>query len=140
MLKFILKHQKSHLGMQFIYIFFSFSVRKIKDHLIHLSPVCLQAEACRPPALMGPSAPLSEGPPQQPPQGAGQCAQLGLGKHSAHPLPAASLAPSAPCHRAGDARLKVCTVYTSIHIWSMASSVIKTFDIMRYNKNVVVIM
>lgn len=62
-----------------------------------------QAEAGRSPASMGPSAPLSEGPPQQPPQSVGQCAQLGLGQHGSHPLPAAPLAHSAPCHCAGDA-------------------------------------
>lgn len=70
----------------------------------------IQTEAGGSPGPMGPSAPLSEGPPQQPAQGAGQCTQLGLGHHGTHPLPAPPLATSAPCHCAGAARLQVRTV------------------------------
>lgn len=72
---------------------------------VDLFPV--QTEAGRSPDPMGPPAALSEGPPQQPAQGAGQCAQLGLGQHGSRPLPAPPLAASAPRHCAGAARLQV---------------------------------
>lgn len=74
----------------------------------------LQTEASRSSDPMGPPAPLSEGPPQQPAQGAGQCSRLGLGQHGSHPLTAAPMASSPPGHCTGAARLKVCTVHISI--------------------------
>lgn len=83
------------------YLFFLNTIPSIFP--LRLFLLLLQAEAGGSPAPMGPSAPLSEGPPQQPPQGAGQCAQLGLGQHGSRPLPAAPLAPSAPRHCAGAA-------------------------------------
>lgn len=71
--------------------------------------LCLQAEAGRSAAPVGPSAPLLEAAPQQPPEGVGQCSQLGLGQHRSHPLPAAPLVHPSPRHCAGDAGLKVRT-------------------------------